>query len=188
LPGVIATGERSTRHSDLPREKGLAWFEDELKQACRKANSLARQAEGEPEDAVDLMLDTIPPARPVVKDLLYEGMLLFGGKSKRGKSWLMLDLAVSVATGIPVWGPFVVPEPQPVLYISLEDGRRRIKGRLEDIPPDVRARGYLQFLYNFPMLDQGRHGEVAGLRRKRSLPSHHHRRAGQNRACRQARQ
>ena len=140
--------------SDLPRENGRAWFEDELKLA-RKANSLARQAGGEPEDAVDLRMDTIPPARPVVKDLLYEGMLLFGGKSKRGKSWLMLDLAVSVATGNPVWGHFAVPEPQPVLYVSLEDGRRRIKGRLENIPPDVTARGYLQFLYNFPMLDQG---------------------------------
>ena len=141
--------------SDLPRQKGRAWFEDELKQARRKADSLARQAGGEPEDAVDLRMDTIPPARPVVNDLLYEGMLLFGGKSKRGKSWLMLDLAVSVATGTPVWGHFAVPEPQPVLYVSLEDGRRRIKGRLESIPPEVTARGYLQFLYNFPMLDQG---------------------------------
>ena len=141
--------------SDLPREKGRAWFDNELEQARRKADSLVRQADGEPEDTLDLMMDTIPPARPVVKDLLYEGMLLFGGKSKRGKSWLMLDLAVSVATGNPVWGHFAVPEPQPVLYISLEDGRRRIKGRLENIPPEVRERGYLQFLYNFPMLDQG---------------------------------
>ena len=141
--------------SDLPREKGRAWFENELKLARRKADILTRQADGEPEDTVDLMLDTIPPARPVVKDLLYEGMLLFGGKSKRGKSWLMLDLAVSVATGNPVWGHFEVSEPQPVLYISLEDGRRRIRGRLENIPPDVTERGYLQFLYNFPMLDQG---------------------------------
>ena len=141
--------------STLPREKGPDWFEDQLKQARRKADSLARQAGGEPEDTVDLSMDTIPPARPVVKELLYEGMLLFGGKSKRGKSWLMLDLAVSVATGNPVWGHFAVPEPQPVLYISLEDGRRRIKERLENIPPKVRERGYLQFLYNFPMLDQG---------------------------------
>ena len=141
--------------SDLPREKGLDWFHDELKQARGKADNLARQTEGEPEDAVDLRMDTIPPARPVVNDLLYEGMLLFGGKSKRGKSWLMLDLAVSVATGSPVWGHFAVPEPQPVLYVSLEDGRRRIKGRLENIPPDVSERGYLQFLYNFPMLDRG---------------------------------
>ena len=141
--------------SDLPREKGRAWLENELQQARRKAYSLARQAEGEPEDAVDLRIDTIQPAVPVVEDLLYEGMLLFGGKSKRGKSWLMLDLAVSVATGNPVWRHFPVPKPQPVLYISLEDGRRRIKGRLENIPPEVRQRGYLQFLYNFPMLDQG---------------------------------
>ena len=141
--------------SDLPRQKGVAWFEDELDQARRKANSLARQAEGEPEDAVDLQMDTIPPPRPIAQDLLYEGMLLFGGKSKRGKSWLMLDLAVSVATGTPVWGHFAVPEPQPVLYISLEDGRGRINRRLNKLPAQVRERGYLQLLYNFPMFDQG---------------------------------
>ena len=141
--------------SDLPRQKGIAWFEDELKQARRKANSLARQAEGEPEDVVDLQMDTIPPPRPIAQDLLYEGMLLFGGKSKRGKSWLMLDLAVSVATGTPVWGHFAVPEPQPVLYISLEDGRGRINRRLNKLPAQVRERGFLQLLYNFPMFDQG---------------------------------
>ena len=141
--------------SGLPRQKGIAWFEDELKEARRKADSLARQADGEPEDVVDLQMDTIPPPRPIAQDLLYEGMLLFGGKSKRGKSWIMLDLAVSVATGTPVWGHFAVPEPQPVLYISLEDGRGRINRRVNKLPAQVRERGYLQILYNFPMFDQG---------------------------------
>ena len=141
--------------SDLPRQKGLAWFKDQLDHARRKEKSLARQAQGEPEDTDDLLMDTIPPHRPIVENLLYEGMLLFGGKSKRGKSWLMLDLAVSVATGTPVWGHFAVPERQPVLYISLEDGRGRIKQRLEYIRPGLRTNGYLHCLYKFPMLDQG---------------------------------
>ena len=141
--------------SDLPREKGPAWLQEELMQIRRQADNLNRQAQGEPEDLDDLMMDTIPPPKPIIEDLLYEGMLLFGGKSKRGKSWLMLDLAISVATGTPVWGHFAVPEPQPVLYISLEDGRGRIKQRVDEIRPGVRAHGYLQFLYNFPILDQG---------------------------------
>ena len=94
--------------------------------------------------------------------LLHEGMLLFGGKSKRGKSWLMLDLALSVATGNPVWGHFAVPEPQPVLYMALEDGRGRIKQRLHDIRPGVRTNGYLQLLYNFPMLNNGGLGKLQG--------------------------
>ena len=141
--------------SKLPREQGSAWLQEELTQIRRQAENLARQAQGEPEDLDDLMMDTILPPRPIIEDLLYEGMLLFGGKSKRGKSWLMLDLAISVATGTPVWGHFAVSEPQPVLYISLEDGRGRIKQRVDEIRPGVRARGYLQFLFNFPILDRG---------------------------------
>ena len=141
--------------SDLPREKGPTWLEQELKRARRKAIRLARQAEGEPEDSDDLMTDTVQPSRPIVEGLLHEGMLLFGGKSKRGKSWLMLDLALSVATGSRVWGHFTVPEPQPVLYMALEDGRGRIKQRLHDIRPGVKTNGYLQLLYNFPLLNNG---------------------------------
>ena len=141
--------------SELPREKGHTWLAQELKRARHKANGAARQAGGEPEDADDLMADTIQPARPIVEGLLYEGMLLFGGKVKRGKSWLMLDLAFSVATGNPVWGHFAVPEPQPVLFIALEDGRGRLKQRLNDIRPGARANGNLHLLYNFPLLNNG---------------------------------
>ena len=141
--------------SELPREKGRSWLAQELKRARRKATSLTRQAQGEPEDSDDLMTDTIPSARPVVEGLLHEGMLLFGGKSKRGKSWLMLDLALSVATGKRVWRHFEVPEPQPVLYIALEDGRARIQRRLQEIQPGVRTNGKLHLLYNFPLLNDG---------------------------------
>ena len=151
---------RKTAFPVCRARKALAWLAQELKRAHRRADSLARQAEGKPEDAIDLRMDTIPPARPVVKDLLYEGMLLFGGKSKRGKSWLMLNLAVSVATGNPVWGHFAVPEPQPVLYVSLEDGRRRIQGRLENIPSDVSERGR----YRLIIIDMLARIEHAGKR------------------------
>ena len=141
--------------SQLPREKGPAWLAQELRQARRQADHITRHAKGEPEDADDLMSDTITPPRPIVEGLLNEGMLLFGGKSKRGKSWLMLDLALSVATGNRVWGHFEVPEPQPVLYMALEDSRRRIQQRLHDIRPDVRTNGMLHLLYNFPLLNDG---------------------------------
>ena len=141
--------------SELPREKGCAWLAQELQRAHHKARNRTRQVEGEPENSDELMTDIIPPPRPIVEDLLHEGMLLFGGKSKRGKSWLMLDLALSVATGTRVWGHFTVPEPQPVLYVALEDGRRRIQQRLHDIRPGARTNGNLQLLYTFPLLSDG---------------------------------
>ena len=55
--------------SELPREKGRPWLAQELKRAHRKATSLTRQAQGEPEDSDDLMTDTIPSARPIVQGI-----------------------------------------------------------------------------------------------------------------------
>ena len=141
----------------LPREKGQAWLAQELKRARRKANGPARHADAvpTPEYGTDLLADTIPSPRPIVDGLLHEGMLLFGGKSKRGKSWLMLDLALSVATGGCVWQHFPTAEPQAVLYLALEDGRSRIQQRLRDIQPGIQSTGQLQLLYNFPLLNDG---------------------------------
>ena len=143
--------------SALPREKGRAWMRQELKRAHRKAQHQPRPAVAVPvpEYGTDLLADTIPSPRPIVDGLLHEGMLLFGGKSKRGKSWLMLDLALSVATGHPVWQHFPTPAPQPVLYLALEDGRGRIQRCLRDIRPGIRTTGQLQLLYNFPLLTDG---------------------------------
>ena len=143
--------------SALPREKGPTWLEQELKRACRKANGLARRADAwpVPEYGDDLLAATIPAPRPIVDGLLHEGMLLFGGKSKRGKSWLMLDLALAVATGSPVWRSFPTREPQPVLYLALEDGRGRVQRRLRAIRPGIETAGRLQLLYDFPLLNDG---------------------------------
>ena len=141
--------------SELPREKGRTWLAQELRRARRKAISLTRQAKGEPEDGHDLLVDQRRPSKTIVDGLLNEGMILFGGKPKRGKSWLMLDLALSVATGSRVWRHFPVQEPQPVLYIGLEDGRDEIRERLLAIQPGITDTGKLQFLYSFPRLNEG---------------------------------
>ena len=142
--------------SDLPREKGIEWLQQELNRACRKARSLTRRVQGEPLSVDDLKLhDMFQPPRQIIEGLLHEGMLLFGGKVKHGKSWLMLDLALSVATGTPVWGHFAVPEPQPVLYLSLEDPEGRIKHRLDAIRPGFETNDNLELLCDFPLLNKG---------------------------------
>ena len=163
-PG-IATLCMSEGHdiSELPREKGPAWLAQELKRARRKATSLTQRARGEPEDGHDLLIDQRRPSKVVIDGLLNEGMILFGGKPKRGKSWLMLDLALSVGTGSQVWRHFPVREPQPVLYIGLEDGRDEIRERLLAIQPGLTNTGKLQFLYNFPRLNEGGLGKLRGF-------------------------
>ena len=141
--------------SELPQEKGPAWLQEELNKARRKVSSQARRAEGEPETGHELLAGPRQPPKTIVDGLLHEDMILFGGKPKRGKSWLMLDLALSVGTGNPVWRHFPVPEPQPVLYLALEDGRGRIQRPLRAIQPGIETTGRLQLLYDFPLLNDG---------------------------------
>ncbi|MCY2987979.1 MAG: AAA family ATPase, partial [Planctomycetota bacterium] len=57
---------------------------------------------------------------------------LIGGAPKCSKTWLGLDLALSVATGTPSLGRYAVPEPGPVLIYLAEDAlpivRQRVAG------------------------------------------------------------
>jgi RecA-family ATPase len=63
---------------------------------------------------------------------------VLGGAPKCCKSWLALDLAVSVATGTACLGAFDVDEAGPVLLYMAEDAAPVVKARLSGI---CRARG-----------------------------------------------
>ena len=108
-----------------------------------------------PECAVELLAQPSVPLFSLADGLLHEGLVILGGQHFTGKSWLMLDLALSVATGGRVWRHFPVHEPQPVLYMALQDPRRRLQKRLLAIQPGLRSTGVLQFLYKFPEFDEG---------------------------------
>jgi hypothetical protein len=58
---------------------------------------------------------------------------VLGGAPKCCKSWLALDLAVSVATGTPCLGTFTVDDPGPVLLYMAEDAAPVVKARLAGI-------------------------------------------------------
>src|SRR5262249_51950910 len=61
--------------------------------------------------------------------VLVEGLSLLAGPPKAGKSWLALDVCVSVASGGKALG--TIPcQPGEALYLALEDTGRRLKGRL----------------------------------------------------------
>jgi AAA domain len=49
---------------------------------------------------------------------------------KKGKTWLGLSLAISVAAGVPAFGHFTVPTPRTVIYLALEGHRAAIRGRI----------------------------------------------------------
>jgi hypothetical protein len=72
--------------------------------------------------------------RFVVPDLLTEGCTILAGAPKLGKSWLCLEIAIAVASGGTCLGG-VCCEQGDVLYLALEDNRRRLKRRMDKLLP-----------------------------------------------------
>ena len=56
---------------------------------------------------------------------------VIGGAPKCAKTWLGLDLALSVATGTPCLGRYAVPRPGPVLVYLAEDALTVVRERIE---------------------------------------------------------
>jgi 5S rRNA maturation endonuclease (ribonuclease M5) len=79
--------------------------------------------------AAELMRMKLPDPKYAVQGIIPEGLTLLGGKPKLGKSWLMLHLLIAVALGALALGKIQVVQRQ-VLYLSLEDTRRRLQDRL----------------------------------------------------------
>lgn len=79
-----------------------------------------------------------PPVAYVVDGYIAEGLTILAGRPKLGKSWMALGFGVAVATGGQTLG--VDCEQGDVLYMALEDNRRRLKERLEVVlhPPTNR--------------------------------------------------
>lgn len=76
-----------------------------------------------------------PPVEYVVPGLIPEGLTLLVAPPKVGKSWLVLGIATAAAEGGQALGAIPV-DSRPVLYLALEDGHRRLQGRLRTIGVD----------------------------------------------------
>ena len=107
------------------------------------------------ETGTQLLQATIPIPAQFFDGLLHEGMLLFGGKSKRGKSWLAFDMAMSLAIGRAAFRHFPNIVKAPVLYLALEDGRARLQGRMRQIQANIQTLDDLHLRYIFPLLADG---------------------------------
>jgi hypothetical protein len=81
----------------------------------------------------DVVQQRIPRPRWLVKDIWTKGGLGFiSGAPKSYKSWMAIDLAVSIATATPFLGQpgYSVDKARPVLYLQEEDDLRLVMERL----------------------------------------------------------
>lgn len=80
-------------------------------------------------NGVELFNMDIKPVEFVINGLIPVGLTLLASPPKYGKSWLCLDMAVSVASGTDFLG-FTTNE-HDTLYLALEDREDRLKQRLQ---------------------------------------------------------
>ena len=77
------------------------------------------------------------PSDEIAERWLVEGLWctnsvgVIGGAPKCAKTWLSLDMALSVATGTPCLGKYAVPEPGTVLVYLAEDALVVVRERIE---------------------------------------------------------
>ncbi len=91
------------------------------------------------ESAAALLAEPDPGPTPfLVEDLLVDGAVgAIQGQHKCGKTWVLLELALAIATGQRAFGRFDIPTPGPVLIVLEESGRAALHRRL-----DALRRGY----------------------------------------------
>jgi hypothetical protein len=102
----------------------------------------------------ELRAREFPPVRWAIPGLLPEGVTLFGGREKMGKSWLALGLCIAVATGGYAFGKIPVDQGDS-LYVSLEDNDRRLQKRLRILAEEETELARLHFAPEWERADQG---------------------------------
>lgn len=81
--------------------------------------------------AADIMEADPQPPEFVIEDLIVVGLTFWGGDPKIGKSYLMLQMAESVAEGQSFWGRKV--KRCKAYYLALEDSKSRLNRRMKQL-------------------------------------------------------
>lgn len=122
------------RHDELRRliteaSKAIAKRSDETVAKLEQAQEDEEIDRPDPQ-RLGFLLKNIKKPKYLVQGILTEGACGFiAGEPKCYKSWVGLDLALSVATGADFLGHFRVQDPGPVLYIQEEDPAPTLKNR-----------------------------------------------------------
>lgn len=84
-------------------------------------------------DAAELLAEPDPgPTAWLVEDLIVDRSVVAAvGRWKTTKSYALLDMCISSATGEPAFGAFAIPDPGPVVFCNEESGRAALWRRLD---------------------------------------------------------
>ena len=107
-----------------------------------------------PSTLTSILNKTYPEPIWVVPKLLPQGVYLFAGKPKMGKSWICLDMSIAVGSGGRVFGNIDV-EKGKSLYLALEDNERRIKKRTNLMLNGSTVSDNTEIITSWPRIGEG---------------------------------
>jgi hypothetical protein len=106
------------------------------------------------QNAAQLQNKDFPEIHFIVPRYVAPGLTLLAAKPKIGKSWLCLDIAISVVTGRYCLGDLKCSSGQ-VLFIALEDNERRLQRRLTKLLSGTEWPADLDYATNWPRAGEG---------------------------------
>jgi Bifunctional DNA primase/polymerase, N-terminal/AAA domain/Primase C terminal 1 (PriCT-1) len=108
----------------LWRLKGKAQAEQDRRTEKLKTTSM---------DGLSVYRSELSGPPDIIERMLYNGLTIMAGRAKAGKSFLALQLAISVALGTQALGGRKVTRPGGVVYYSLEMGENRTADRMRKL-------------------------------------------------------
>lgn len=146
LPGTLGHGDKRDFARGVAASKGLGQQIEVIKAKSTVLLPTGRDYAGQ--TATDLLKENLTPLRYLVSKFFSDtGCLVFAGKPKIGKGWIVLDLSISIAEGGKFWGQEC--EQGEVLMYMLEDGKRRIRERMGILRPfGFQGTNNLRFRYS----------------------------------------
>ncbi len=94
----------------------------------------------------EIMTQPLKPIEFFVDNLITQGLFILAGAPKIGKSWLALDICLSIAKGEQVLSSSTVQGT--ALYLCLEDSRIRIQNRLYEMTDEPTEQLHFALLAN----------------------------------------
>jgi hypothetical protein len=133
LPGTLGAGDKRDFARGVGASLGLGQSVAVFKAKHALEAPTGRGYLGQTGDA--LMREDLPPLKFLVDNFFPDnGCVVIAGKPKVGKGWIVLDLAMAVTEGSTFWSQKC--HQGEVLLYMLEDGRRRIKQRMQMLRPN----------------------------------------------------
>ncbi|MCP4050222.1 MAG: AAA family ATPase [bacterium] len=153
-PKAVANGQ--TQHSiehlftikkNVPPLKAYAINDNKVQ--TKKLNNKVKTFTG-----TELYNMQIEPIKWVVPGIVGEGVTILAGKPKQGKSLLATNLCISIASGSKVLKN-IEAEAGTVLYLALEDVKRRLQSRLFQMEVKADELKNLHISTTWPRMEQG---------------------------------